>query len=148
VFLFSITANAQEKTIISFQTKNGKTMKLSLRQKDNAIIYRLYNKDKIEMQYPKIPSFSENKNFSFTYLNRFGGNINEATSLYRIKFFKMLTKDLVKEQIESFPNQFSIDELFEKLIVIDKIEKGIEQSDNEDTISEEELDFEIKKWFE
>ena len=38
--------------------------------------------------------------------------------------------------------------LFEKLIVIDKIEKGIEQSDNEDTISEEELDFEIKKWFE
>ena len=60
----------------------------------------------------------------------------------------MLTKDLVKEQIESFPNQFSIDELFEKLIVIDKIEKGIEQSDIEDTISEEELDFEIKKWFE
>ena len=60
----------------------------------------------------------------------------------------MLTKDLVKEQIESSPNQFSIDELFEKLIVIDKIEKGIEQSDNEDTISEEELDFEIKKWFE
>ena len=60
----------------------------------------------------------------------------------------MLTKDLVKEQIESFPNQFSIDELFEKLIVIDKIENGIEQSDNEDTISEEELDFEIKKWFE
>ena len=60
----------------------------------------------------------------------------------------MLTKDLVKEQIESFPNQFSIDELFEKLIVINKIEKGIEQSDNEDTISEEELDFEIKKWFE
>ena len=58
----------------------------------------------------------------------------------------MLTKDLVKEQIESFPNQFSIDELFEKLIVIDKIEKGIEQSDNEDTISEEELDFEIKKF--
>ena len=51
VFLFSITANAQEKTIISFQTKNGKTMKLSLRQKDNAIIYRLYNKDKIEMQF-------------------------------------------------------------------------------------------------
>ena len=60
----------------------------------------------------------------------------------------MLTKDLVKEQIESFPNQFSIDKLFEKLIVINKIEKGIEQSDNEDTISEEELDFEIKKWFE
>ena len=87
VFLFSITVNAQEKIIFSFQTKSGKTMKLTVRQKDSALIYRLYNKDKVEMQYPKIPSISENKNFSFTYLNRFGGNINEATSLYRVEFF-------------------------------------------------------------
>ena len=87
VFLFSITANAQEKIIFSFQTKSGKTMKLTVRQKDSALIYRLYNKDKVEMQYPKIPSISENKNFSFTYLNRFGGNINEATSVYRVEFF-------------------------------------------------------------
>ena len=86
VFLFSITANAQEKIIFSFQTKSGKTMKLTVRQKDSALIYRLYNKDKVEMQYPKIPSISENKNFSFTYLNRFGGNINEATSVYRVEF--------------------------------------------------------------
>lgn len=87
VFLFSITVNAQEKIIFSFQTKSGKTMKLTVRQKDSALIYRLYNKDKVEMQYPKIPSISENKNFSFTYLNRFGGNINEATSVYRVEFF-------------------------------------------------------------
>ena len=87
VFLFSITVNAQEKIVFSFQTKSGKTMKLTVRQKDSALIYRLYNKDKVEMQYPKIPSISENKNFSFTYLNRFGGNINEATSVYRVEFF-------------------------------------------------------------
>ena len=87
VFLFSIIANAQEKIIFSFQTKSGKTMKLTVRQKDSALIYRLYNKDKVEMQYPKIPSISENKNFSFTYLNRFGGNINESTSVYRVEFF-------------------------------------------------------------
>lgn len=87
VFLFSITVNAQEKIVFSFQTKSGKTMKLTVRQKDSALIYRLYNKDKVEMQYPKIPSISENKNFSFTYLNRLGGNINEATSVYRVEFF-------------------------------------------------------------
>lgn len=87
VFLFSITANAQEKTIISFQTKNGKTMKLSLRQEDNAIIYRLYNKNKVELQFPKQPSKAENRNFSFVYLNRNGGNSNEATSLSRVDFF-------------------------------------------------------------
>lgn len=87
VFLFSITVNAQEKIVFSFQTKSGKTMKLTVRQKDSALIYRLYNKDKVEMQYPKIPSISENKNFSFTYLKRFGGNINESTSVYRVEFF-------------------------------------------------------------
>ena len=87
LFLFSIFYNAQEKIILSFQTKSGKTMKLTIRQKDSALIYRLYNKDKIELQFPKNPSFSENKNFSFSYLNRAGGNINEAISLYRVEFF-------------------------------------------------------------
>lgn len=87
VFLFSITVNAQEKIVFSFQTKSGKTMKLTVRQKDNAIIYRLYNKDKVELQFPKQPSKAENRNFSFTYLNRFGGNINESTSVYRVEFF-------------------------------------------------------------
>lgn len=77
----------KRKRLLVFKQKNGKTMKLSLRQKDSALIYRLYNKDKVEMQYPKIPSISENKNFSFTYLNRFGGNINESTSVYRVEFF-------------------------------------------------------------
>lgn len=60
----------------------------------------------------------------------------------------MLTKTKLKEQIESLPEQFSIDELVEKLILIEKIEYGNMQSEKGETITDSELDKEIEKWFE
>ncbi|MCF6269850.1 MAG: hypothetical protein L3J41_09075 [Melioribacteraceae bacterium] len=60
----------------------------------------------------------------------------------------MLTKIKLKEQIEKFPEEFSIDELIENLILIEKIEKGNKQSENGDVISEHEMENEIEKWFE
>ena len=60
----------------------------------------------------------------------------------------MLTKVSVKEQIDKFPEEFSIDELVENLILIDKIDKGNTQSENGEVISESEIEYEIKKWFE
>jgi len=60
----------------------------------------------------------------------------------------MITKTKLKEQIESFPEEFSIDELIDRLLFIEKVERGIEQSKKGEVISEEELDKEIKKWFE
>jgi hypothetical protein len=60
----------------------------------------------------------------------------------------MITKTRLKEQIEQFPERFSIDELIDRLILIEKIDLGITQSDNGEVLSEEELDKEITKWFE
>jgi hypothetical protein len=59
----------------------------------------------------------------------------------------MITKSKLKEQIENFPDEFSIDELVERLILVEKIEKGNQQSENGEIISESELDNEIEKWF-
>ncbi len=59
----------------------------------------------------------------------------------------MITKTRLKEQIEQFPERFSIDELIDRLIFIEKVEHGIMQSDNGEVFSEEEIDKEIKKWF-
>lgn len=59
----------------------------------------------------------------------------------------MLTKTRLKEQIEKFPDHFSIDELVEKLILIEKIEYGNKQSENGEIITDSELDLEIEKWF-
>ena len=59
----------------------------------------------------------------------------------------MLTKSKLKEEIEKLPETFSIDELVERLIFIEKVENGISQSKKGDVISEDELDNEIEKWF-
>ncbi|WP_299157068.1 hypothetical protein [uncultured Christiangramia sp.] len=59
----------------------------------------------------------------------------------------MLTKTTLKQQIDSFPEQFSIDQLVERLILIEKIETGNKQSENGEIISESDLNKEIDKWF-
>ena len=59
----------------------------------------------------------------------------------------MLTKSRVKEQIDKFPDKFSMDELIENLILIEKIDKGNNQSKNNQVISENQMENEIEKWF-
>ncbi len=59
-----------------------------------------------------------------------------------------MTKTRLKEQIDKFPEEFSIDELIEQLILIEKIELGNKQSKNGEVISEAEMENEIEKWFE
>lgn len=60
----------------------------------------------------------------------------------------MLTKTKLKEAIDKFPENFTIDELIDRLILIEKVERGNLQSENGETLSEEDLDKEIDKWFE
>ncbi len=59
----------------------------------------------------------------------------------------MISKTKLKETIDKFPESFTIDELVEKLILIDRIDRANQQSEKGETISEEELDKEIEKWF-
>lgn len=60
----------------------------------------------------------------------------------------MLTKEKLQEYISQLPNEISIDELIDKLIFIDKLEKRMEESLNSETISEEDLKSEMEQWFE
>jgi len=60
----------------------------------------------------------------------------------------MITKEKLLAQIESFPENISIDELIDRLIFIEKLENRILESENEETISEEELKTIISKWSE
>ena len=60
----------------------------------------------------------------------------------------MLTKARLIKQIDKFPEEFSIDELIENLILIEKIETGYKQSESGEVISEVEMGNEIRKWFE
>jgi hypothetical protein len=58
----------------------------------------------------------------------------------------MLTKERVIAEINKFPDEFTVDELMEKLILIEKINIGREQSKRGDVVSDAQLDYEIKKW--
>jgi hypothetical protein len=59
----------------------------------------------------------------------------------------MLTKSRVKEQIDLLPDEFSIDELVDRLILIEKIARGERQSVENETISDDQLEIEMEKWF-
>jgi predicted transcriptional regulator len=59
----------------------------------------------------------------------------------------MITKTQLKQSIDNLPEKFTLDELMDKIILIDKIERGNEQSERGETLSEEELDKEVTKWF-
>ncbi len=58
----------------------------------------------------------------------------------------MLTKTSVIETITRFPDNFSIDELVDKMILLEKIEKGMQDADNGRVISEDELEKRIEEW--
>lgn len=59
----------------------------------------------------------------------------------------MLTRKKLKEQLDTFPEEFSIDELVERLIFIEKVENGMNQSERGEIISDADLDNEVEKWF-
>lgn len=58
----------------------------------------------------------------------------------------MTTKDLVMEAVKSLPEDAAIEDAMEKLLVIAKIERGIEQADNGDTLSHDEVRQRVSKW--
>jgi hypothetical protein len=60
----------------------------------------------------------------------------------------MISKSTVKESLNHLPEKFTLEELLEELILAQKIENGLKDSEENKIISEEELDNEIKKWFE
>ncbi len=57
----------------------------------------------------------------------------------------MISREIVKKSIENLPNEFSIDDLIEKLIFIEKVE-GRKQSREGKVVSHEEAKEIISKW--
>lgn len=58
-----------------------------------------------------------------------------------------ITKEKLHRQIDEFPDEISIDEVIERLIMIKKLEIRKKESEDNETISEDELKNEIDKWF-
>jgi hypothetical protein len=58
----------------------------------------------------------------------------------------MLTKERLKKTIKSLPDSFTIDELIDQLIFIEKVEEGLKQSEDGKVVSNEEVRQIIDRW--
>ena len=58
----------------------------------------------------------------------------------------MLTKEKILQTLKDLPDQFSIEDLFERIILMQKIETGVDQSKNGQTVSTEDARKRLDKW--
>ncbi len=58
----------------------------------------------------------------------------------------MLTKAKLLESIKQLPDQFSLDQIIDRIILLDKIETGLQQSENGQVTRDEELDKKLPEW--
>ncbi len=59
----------------------------------------------------------------------------------------MLTKESVNKQIEELPEEFTLDELIERLLIVEKVNLGLKDVDEGRTVKESELDKMMEQWF-
>ena len=57
-----------------------------------------------------------------------------------------MTKHQVVDSLKNFPEKFSVEQLIEKLIFIEKVEEGLSQSKNNETVSMEDAKKRLHKW--
>jgi predicted transcriptional regulator len=58
----------------------------------------------------------------------------------------MLTKDKIKKTIDLLPESVTIDELIDRIIVLDKIEQGLNDVENGNTFTSEEVVNKLEEW--
>ncbi len=58
----------------------------------------------------------------------------------------MITKDKAIEVINSLPEEFSIEELMDRLILLNKIETGIKQATSGETYTSDEAKKMVHEW--
>jgi uncharacterized iron-regulated protein len=59
----------------------------------------------------------------------------------------MLTKESVLATVNSFKETISVDDLIERIIMLEKIEVGLKQSESGEVITEVDLEKRMEEWF-
>lgn len=58
----------------------------------------------------------------------------------------MLTKEKIKRSIDSMPDNLTIDEVIDRIILLDKIEQGLSDVENGNVHTTEEIKGKLNKW--
>ena len=60
--------------------------------------------------------------------------------------FKMIMKEPLIETIKQLPPEFSVDEVIDKIFLLENIEKGLQQSQKGKVTPDEDLDKKLPEW--
>ena len=60
--------------------------------------------------------------------------------------FKMIVKEPLIETIKQLPLEFSVDEVIDKIFLLENIEKGLQQSQKGKVTPDEDLDKKLPEW--
>ena len=89
----------------------------------------------------------------FTKRQNFNGYVEVCTNLSPIfsiliaqNQFKMITKEPLIETIKQLPPEFSVDEVIDKIFLLENIEKGLQQSQKGKVTRDEDLDKKLPEW--
>lgn len=58
----------------------------------------------------------------------------------------MITKTQLLNSLNSMPENLTVDQLIDKIIFLEKVQKGLSDSDNKKTNSKEEAAKKLNKW--
>ena len=58
----------------------------------------------------------------------------------------MITKESLLKSINTMPDRFSVEEIMDRIILLDKIEQGEKDSVSGNVLSEAESKYYLKKW--
>lgn len=58
----------------------------------------------------------------------------------------MATKNQILETIQSLPDSVTTDEVIERIVLLQKIDKGLQQSNSGDTVSTKDAKLRMEKW--
>ena len=58
----------------------------------------------------------------------------------------MLKREKIIETLKKMPDQVSLDEVLDRIILLDKIETGLEQSEKGQITADEQLDEKLPEW--
>jgi hypothetical protein len=57
-----------------------------------------------------------------------------------------MTRDKALEAVNELPQEFELEELIERLVFVEKVEKGLKQLDEQKTVTHDQVKETIKKW--
>jgi hypothetical protein len=58
----------------------------------------------------------------------------------------MLTKDKIIKSIDSLPDNLTVDQVIDRIIMLDKIEQGLKDVETGDVYTTEEVKAKLNKW--